>query len=237
MVSPRLPTGVTQESLVKRLAKSYEQRRQMTGLFKATQRGVKRFLGSVEMDIAAKAPNFLYVSLRSFFNQPARVFSSDGTTNYLLEMSDPVNPVYRTCPVSSTELEKFIFLPLSPKEAVEVLLGGVRVKESQIKDLVVDENRDRYTLSFQNEAGLRVEILAKLSDDVILERSFSDKQGQLVYHVKYDNFDVVDGVQIAKNLYFDVHVRGKVHQVRLEAKELNLNGEDLDDTAFRIAPL
>lgn len=94
------------------LAKESVTRRQMSGRFLARGVGLKRLLGAVEIDAIVQAPSSVYVSVRSFFSQPARTFVADGDSPIL-------------------ELEDILPIEISPHELVDVILGRVSADSNE----------------------------------------------------------------------------------------------------------
>ncbi len=80
---------------------------QISGHFTLKAKGAKRFLGRVELDIIAQNPHRLYLSIGSFFGQPARVITYDGAQIY---------------GVSKEQLEEITQIPVEAPELVDLLL-------------------------------------------------------------------------------------------------------------------
>ncbi len=79
----------------------------LSGHFTLRAKGLKRLLGRVELDIIAQHPHRLYLSVGSFFGQPARVITYDG------------NQIYG---VAEEQLEKITQIPVEAPELIDLLL-------------------------------------------------------------------------------------------------------------------
>lgn len=227
---------LTPEIILRNLADEGLRRYQVSGTFTAKSTGIKRLLGSVELDIVAKVPAFLYVSLRSFFNQPARIFAANGQKMYLLELLDGGAPSYRVEPVSDRAIEETLSLPLCPKEVIEVILGIAPVKDAQVLEVKLDQNGELYTVKLKNLNDKLTDITARVSDHVIMRRTQYDAAGQKMYEVVYSDFSVISGIDFSHRLDFTVNLKNKSYSVILKGEDIRFNGERFDDATFQIDP-
>ena len=227
---------LTPEIILQNLAAEGQRRYQVSGTFMAKSSGIMRLLGSVELDIVAKVPAFLYISVRSFFNQPSRIFAANEQKMYLLEMLDGAAPIYRAEPVSDKVIEEILSLPLSPKEVVEVILGIAPVQDAQVLEVKLDHTGQLYTVKLQNLTGKVAEITARVLDHVITRRTQYDAAGQKTYEVVYGDFSAISGICFSHRLDFAVNLKNKSYSVILNGESIHFNGERFDDATFQIDP-
>ncbi len=227
---------LTSEIILQKLACEGKRRYQVSGTFMAKSTGIKGLLGSVELDVVAKVPAFLYISIRSFFNQPARIFAANSEQMYLLEMLDSAAPHYMVQPVSNQIIEEILSLPLSPKEVVEVVLGIAPVENAKVLDVQLDHTGELYTAKLQNLSGRVTEITARVLDHVLVRRTQYNIAGQKIYEVVYHDFSVISGIDFSHRLDFDVNLKNKSHSVILKGESIHFNGERFDDATFQIEP-
>jgi len=227
---------VTPEIVLKKLEQEVAKRYQVSGTFVARSTGVKKLLGSIEVDLVAKTPQSLYISIRSFFNQPARVLATNDQLIYLLEMQDPLNPKYTVCPNNGEEIETILPLPLTAEEVVEILLGIVSIKDKKINDIEIDYQGETYVAVLEDKQGSKTEITMSMSDNVVLKRARLDKSGRQIYTVVYEDFQEEEGVNFAQRWNFEVNLKNKSYGVTLKGKSIRFNGELFDETTFQIDP-
>jgi hypothetical protein len=230
---PYRPQIKSLDSIMQNLAREGSRRSQVKGTFWAKATGIKRLLGSIELDVVAQAQDKLYISQRSFFNQPARVLSTDGAQVYVLELGDVQAPKYAVHGVDRESLEEFLELPLAPFEVVQVLLGVAPVEGAQPVELK-ETGPDTYQLRLRQPSGMETQIVARAADDVLLERALFDLQGKQIYRVHYQDFRVLEGVEFAHRFEFEVNLKGRTHGVILGASDIVLGGELLGIETFRI---
>jgi hypothetical protein len=109
-----MPIRPTSPSSLQELLAESDSRLQMSGLFSARGVGLKRFLGSVEMEAIVQAPSSLYLSVRSFFSQPARVLKTSGEV---------------------LDIQEMLPIQILPYELVDVILGRVSIGEGRVLEL------------------------------------------------------------------------------------------------------
>jgi Domain of unknown function (DUF4292) len=227
---------LTPEIVLQNLANEGQGRYQVSGTFMARSTGIKRLLGSVELDVVAKFPAFLHISVRSFFNQPARIFASNEQKMYLLEMLDAGTAKYRVEPLSDRTVEEILSLPLSPKEIVEVLLGIAPVQDAKVLEVKLDHVGKLYTVTLRNLDSKVTEITARVLDHVITRRVQYDATGHKIYEVVYGDFSLISGINFSHRLDFTVSLKNKSYSVILKGESICFNGERFDDAIFQIDP-
>ena len=227
---------LTPEVVLQNLAKEGKRRYQVSGTFVAKSTGIKRLLGSVELDVVAKVPAFLHISVRSFFNQPARIFAANNEQMYVLEMLGTAEPNYVVQPINSKVIEEILSLPLSPQEVVDVVLGIAPVQDAKVLDLKLSHTGEFYTARLQNKEGKMSEITARAVDHVLMQRTQYDAAGKKIYEVVYREFCVVSGIDFSHRLDFEVNLKNKSHSVILKGESIRFNGELFEDAIFQIDP-
>lgn len=65
---PSLQTDTNPQVLLEKIQSNSAQNKQLSGRFRLRATGLKRLLGSIDLDIIAKQPHYLYLSIDSFLN-------------------------------------------------------------------------------------------------------------------------------------------------------------------------
>lgn len=191
--------------VLNQLEKGSAQTKSLIGHFKLRGTGIKRLLGSIELDIIAKEPHFLYLSIESFFKQPARIITYDGSKIYGL---------------SERHLDKILDLPLEPVDLVGILLRRVSIDRAQIKKLVAAKD----SLTVQFRSGQKLE-LSYDTDYAITQRKLLDASGNLIYAVVYK--------QYPKEFYLEASHQDQKHGMTLTSQDVRLNEGSFDEQLFR----
>ncbi len=182
------------------------QTKQVIGHYKLRGSGFKRMLGSVDLDIIAKKPAYLYLSIASFFGQPARVVTYDGKKLY---------------GASDYSLDEILNMALSPEDLADVLLRSISVKKSDIRT-VSSENG---SLQLAYRAGQTLSLTIDPVTFEILTREFRDAEGELIYRVEYKDFP--------KRFDITARYKGSEHSMTLTSQDAQINQGNFDEQLFR----
>lgn len=203
-------TGVIDQNIAKR--------HRAAGRFKARAAGLKRLFGTLDLTFALQQPSSIYLSIPSFFGMPARLVTSDGQHNYILDMSG-TDPLYLVEPHDAGSLQRWIGLPITPREFVFGLLGIVDLQNAMIIDTRLNRSTGTYTLRLRYKNGR--ECLAEFNfenDDLVSQSSY--RNDDKIYSVAYSDFR--DGPAGRFPWHIDVAAKGAQGSVKL-----TLDGDDL----------
>jgi len=180
--------------------------------------------------VVLERPARLRVEVLGFLNQTAAVIATDGDTFEVFRSSDRS---YETGAVYPGLLWRQVHLALTPREAVEVLLGvpapgsglvparAVDVGEELIRmDLVDADHRVRRRAAFDSASRLR-------------EFEVIDDDGAVQWRARFGGYALVDGEFFAHTIVLDVTV-GIAH-VEISLRDVELNPE-LPPDIFRLRP-
>ncbi len=193
------------EALLEKIQLVSEKNQQLAGHFKLRGAGLKKLLGSIDLDIIAQKPHFLYLSIESFFKQPARIVTYDGQKLYGLE---------------EDKLEAILTLPIEPKELVEILLRDSQADPKNIRRLSIQDNTLLIIYRSGNQLSLRVS-----SAFEIQKRELRDPSGELIYSVSYENFPNL--------FYLEANYKNQKHAMTLTSQDVKLNQGVFNDQLFR----
>ncbi|MEI6805411.1 MAG: hypothetical protein WCK49_02765 [Myxococcaceae bacterium] len=202
---PSLLQEQNPEALLQRIQQESAKNQQLVGRFKLRGTGLKKLLGSIDLDIIVKQPHFIYLSIDSFFKQPARIVTYDGTQLYGLE---------------EKKLEALLTLPVEPSELVELLLRDSNIDRKTIQKLIFENN----TLKITYKAGHVLSFLIN-SHYEIQKRELRDNSDQLIYSVIYENFP--------HRFYLEARYKNQKHAMTLTSEDVKLNQGVFDDKLFR----
>lgn len=163
-----------------------EKRPRVSGMYKARATGIKRFFGSVDLTIAAQQPSSFYVSIPSFFGNAARVVTSDGKHNFILDMTDE-GPAYAVEPNNAKSFEKWMGFKIQPREFVYALLGLVDLKGASIVDTTLNARKGIYTVKLRYTDGRECYADFDGRYDSLVGLTML-RDGDRVYNVKYSRF-------------------------------------------------
>lgn len=228
---------VTPEIILKKFNADAKKRYQISGTFVANATGIKRLFGSVNLDIVAQAPTSLYLSVRSFFNQPARVIATNGIMVHCLETSSAGTPNYFKHAVDGKEIAELIPLPLTVNEVVEVMLGIVDTKKLTVTNIEMDYRGENYLVTLRNQKKNITELTVRIVDNVILNRRQKDANNNEIYSVAYDDFHSVKGIDWAHRWNFTVKLKNKSYGVTIKGESIDFNGKLFDEDTFYIEPI
>lgn len=203
---PSLQTDTNPQVLLEKIQSNSAQNKQLSGRFRLRATGLKRLLGSIDLDIIAKQPHYLYLSIDSFFKQPARIVTYDGKKLYGIE---------------EEKLESILALPIVPEELVEILLRTYAPDVKSIKKISTSQN----TLQIQYRSGGYLTLTIDLPGLEIKKRELRDKTGELIYAVTYEDFP--------RNFYLEATYKNQKHAMTLSSEDVKLNQGVFDEQLFR----
>lgn len=202
---PSLLPEQNPEVLLQKLQLESAKNQQLVGHFKLRGTGLKKLLGSIELDIIVKQPHFFYLSVESFFKQPARVITYDGSQLYGIE---------------ERRLEALLTLPIGPEELIQVLLRGSEINLKEIKNLKLENT----ALKITNRSGNTLTLTFNSSYQV-QKRELRDSSGELIYSVTYENFP--------HQFYLEARYKNQRHAMTLSSEDVKLNQGVFNEQLFR----
>src|SRR3989338_6758491 len=179
---------------------------QLTGPFNLRGTGLKRLLGNIDLDIIAKNPHYIYLSIDSFFNQPARIVTYDGQNLYGIE---------------EDKLEEMLSLPIEPEELVEILLRNYSPYPQEIEKIETQKNQ--VLVKYHSGNALTLDIDTKTNE--IKKRTLINPLGKLIYTVTYEDFP--------KYFHLEANYKNKNHAMTLSGEDVKLNQGVFDEQLFR----
>jgi hypothetical protein len=229
---PRFPElkTLTKEQALLRLEHDARGRVRLEGVLNARVSGVKGALVRADIDVAVERPGKLLLAVRSFFGQPTQVFASDGETVTIYDGSENVPRFFRG-DKHQARLDKFLPVLATPDEVVDVLLGAVFPGLSP-KAITVDDDAGTFRLVCVRNDGVGIELLARASDDALLEIVVHAKNRG--YRVVLSDHQVHDGIGYPHRFEISMLARTDAPSVILVADDLAYAGTVHDDETFRV---
>lgn len=202
---PSLFPNENPQSLLAKVQEVSSQNQQLVGRFKLRGTGIKRLLGSIDLDIIAKRPHYFYLSIDSFFKQPARVVTYDGSKLYGLD---------------EEKLDAILNLDITPEELAQVLLRSADLSPKDIQKLELQDD----TLKIKLRSGQELSLLINPSFD-IQKRELRDSLEQVIYAVTYEDYP--------KRFYLEAIYKNQKHAMSLTSQDATLNQGVFDEQLFR----
>lgn len=202
---PSLFPNENPQSLLAKVQEVSAKNQQLVGRFKLRGTGVKRLLGSIELDVIAKKPHYLYLSIDSFFKQPARIVTYDGLKLYGLD---------------EEKLDAILNLSITPEDLTQILLRGSDIHLKDIRKLTLESDILKITCRSGNQLSLWI----NPSFD-IQKRELRDSSDQVIYAVKYENYP--------KHFYLEATYKNQKHAMSLTSQDATLNQGTFDEQLFR----
>jgi hypothetical protein len=172
--------------IVSVIQSNQEKRQRLSAHYKVRATGIKRIFGTVDFTIVLQQPSSLYLSVPSFFGMPARVITSDGEHNYILDVTDK-EPTYLVESSAADTLDRWMGFPVQPREFVFGLLGILDLKNAAIVDISLNHRKNSYTIKLRYED--RRECYAELdadTDELLSQTIYKD--GNKIYALEYSDF-------------------------------------------------
>ncbi|MBL4818198.1 MAG: hypothetical protein JKY15_03060 [Deltaproteobacteria bacterium] len=193
------------EKILERVEEASQENIQLFGRFKIRSTGVKKLFGSVDMDMIARFPHKLYLSIDSFFGQPGRVVTYDGENIYGM---------------SEAELQDITYLPVEPSEFIDLVLRRFTYRPGEVANLTVHGTNILVTYHSGDQASIKVDP----KTFKILKRERRNARGELVYWMSYPNFP--------KRYGFEVLHDNELRSMTLSSKDAQLNEGTFNEQLF-----
>lgn len=188
------------------ILQSLPNNQQVSGHFQLRAMGLKKLLGKIDLDIIAKQPHYLYLSIDSFFKQPARIVTYDSHQLYGIE---------------EEKLDDILNLAITPEELVEILLRNYSHRPKQIRKITPQSN----SILIQYHSGNTLLLEIDTGKLQIKKRELRDSFNQLIYSVTYENFPY--------RFYLEANYKNKNHAMVLSSEDVKLNQGVFDEKLFR----
>jgi len=227
-----------------RLAATGARRERMDAIVKAALPGLQGVVVNATMDVAAVAPAQFSVSVRSFFEVPQQVLVADGSTVTIYDATSG-SPRFYQGPANALSLRRVLGLPLSPEDAVALMLGRAPLSAERegwplprVRVIAVDGASQTYTVSIERAGRGALHWTARLKDDALVGLvAFTGDGRPLVSATLTDHTDV-DGIAFAQRIAVRLEdASGSDGQeVVLRVVDGHFNGPPLPPEAFTLTP-
>lgn len=204
MPTPKFPSDA--QATLKKVLEVSSKNQQLVGHFQLKGTGLKRLLGSLEIDIIVKKPHYLYLAIGSFFKQPARIVTYDGSKLYGL---------------SEERLDEILNLSITPSDLVDVLLRSLSLNQLEIQTLSVYDNK----LIIFYHSGYQLTLFIDPLTFEIIARELRSPNQELIYFIEYKDFP--------KRFDLEARYHQKNHSMILSSQDTRLNQGDLNEQLFR----
>lgn len=234
-VSFRSDQVVSNDELAARLKSRCQTRKQLSGLLTLRATGLKRFLGSVDIDVVAQAKNRIYLGVRSFFGSTQTAFASDGIRQYIFDLSDVAHPRYVVEPLDKKNVDDVLLVPITPEDLVSILLGNLPNDSARLTHLS-DNHDGTFTLLFERKKSEWIDIVYRVQDDAVLSWVLRDENKNPRYQVHMRDFRRVQNTEFAFGWDVIADMNGEKHEVRLRMRDADWNGELFGNETFILKP-
>lgn len=202
---PSLFPNENPRSLLAKVQEVSAKNQQLVGRFKLRGTGLKRLLGTIELDVIAKRPHYLYLSIDSFFKQPARTVTYDGSKLYGLD---------------EEKLDAILNLAITPEDLTQILLRSGDIHLKDIRKLTLEND----VLKIIYRSGNQLSLLIGPRFD-IQKRELRDSLDQVIYAVTYENYP--------QHFYLEATYKNQKHAMSLTSQDATLNQGIFDEQLFR----
>jgi hypothetical protein len=234
------------QRVIEQIEQNNQKRQQMQALLHIRPHGARRLIVSADADVVFQAPSLMHIAVRSFFEQPLRMFSYDGQTAFLLDAQNGGGYVFQKSKDPAALLETFLPLPLGLQDIVSLFLGRVPL-ESALRIEVFREGSaagGMLELRVERHSGFQC-VLRLNPQGYTLERyTLTEKDGQLVADVVFQNYIEKEGIPLAHKLRVNARVQ-EPSSLNLKTasnflfdvllKEVDWDGERVLPEEFRLA--
>jgi hypothetical protein len=236
--------ALTDEIVAQRLRVASQARRAVDGVFKAALPGMSGVVLHATLDVVARAPAALSVSVRSFFEVPQQVLVADGETVTLYDASSGT-PRFARGSASEQTLEHIFGLPLAPDDAVALLLGRAPLDVSpgrpppRVRLVSIDDQQGTYTARIERAGRGAFVVTARVEDDVVVDAELWRGDGRPLLHARCRSFVTAEGVTFARHIELTARepgVDGSVAALVWTAQQVAWNPTSLPDGAFSLVP-
>jgi hypothetical protein len=167
-----------------RLLAGGARRERMDAVIKAALPGLQGVVVNATMDVAAVAPAQLSVSVRSFFEVPQQVLVADGATVTVYDATSG-SPRFFQGPANALSLRRVLGLPLSPDDAVALVLGRAPLAPERegwpaprVRVIAVDVRAQTYTVAIERPGRGALHWTSRLADDALVGLSVFTGDGR-----------------------------------------------------------
>jgi outer membrane lipoprotein-sorting protein len=227
-----------------RLAATGARRERMDAIVKAALPGLQGVVVNATMDVAAVAPAQFSVSVRSFFEVPQQVLVADGSTVTIYDATSG-SPRFYQGPANALSLRRVLGLPLSPEDAVALMLGRAPLSAERegwplprVHVIAVDGATQTYTVSIERPGRGALHWTARLKDDALVGLVVFTGDGRPLVNATLTDHRDVDGTAFAQRIA--VHLEdasgGDGQEVVLRVIDGHFNGPPLPPEAFTLTP-
>jgi hypothetical protein len=210
------------------------------GVAKAALPGLGGAVVNATVDVAAAAPDRLSVAVRSFFEVPQQILVANGDVVTLYDATTGA-PRFFAGPASDRTLARVLGVPLSPDDAVALILGRAPLDTRdgrpppRVRLVAVDDDEGTYTARIERAGRGALLVTARVSDDAIVAVEVWRGDGRPLVRATCGDFVVHDGVAFARRIVLSLVDDGLAPGPRgvvLSMTKANWNPAALPDSAF-----
>lgn len=229
--SPNL-TDVSMEQAVSRLQKECDQRFRMEGMVRAKVSGLQGLWANAKMDVVVEKPNKIHLAIRSFFEQPIQVISTNGTSLSVYDASGDGGAQFFQGALQHETLQKLSPIPVSASEFVNLLLGCAPLADSHL-EMAIDQSSNTYTL-LGSKGEFYVEVTANLKDDALQKSVVMNMHQQPILEVAYEEYRSKGSLRYPVQWSIQSHSSHGTQSFTLKGQDLILNGPPPDPLLFEM---
>lgn len=229
------PTGpeYTAEEARQRLEREGMRRMRMSGYLRARMPGLSGLLASAEVDVVVETPAKIFLSIRSFFDQPMYVVATNGTRATAID-STGGQPVFLSGPATAYALEELLGAELWPFEAVAVFLAIAPAAGAEATRIEYDHAAGTYTLWLREPSGRLSEVQARMRDDALVSWVAYQENRKPAFSVLYPELSTLDGVAFPERWELTAYGSQGTQSLVFDAIDLELNGAPFAPELFEL---
>lgn len=232
-VRPSGPEHTPEEARL-RLEKEGMRRLRMSGYLRARTTGLSGLLSAAEVDVVVETPAKVFLSIRSFFDQPMYVVATDGTRATAIDATGG-QAVFLSGPATAHAFEALLGAELWPSEAVAVFLAIAPAAGADAQHIRYDHAAGHYTLWLREPSGRLSEVEARIVDDVLVSWVAYHADGKPAFAVKYPKLAERNAVMFPERWELTAQGASGARSLVFEAIDLELNGAAFAPDLFQLS--
>lgn len=195
-------------------------------------RGVVGNLTSEQVDVVLKAPNYLYLSLRSFFGPPSLILTANEEHITMMDFSSRETEAYKVMKLDGNSSVKLFGMDLYPHQLLNLLLARVPLDKARDVEISIRDERilisaqlpDGFSFSSEFDRRLRRVIATSIAND------------SMSFTARYDNFQPSSGIYFPRSIVFWAKNLSQRLSLSILMQDIELNGEPVLPDIFYLTP-
>jgi hypothetical protein len=187
-----------------------------------------------QADVVMQPPQYMYWSLRSFFEMPSMIVASNGEYLTAYDFSGQSREPYQITAMHGDTFFEVMDFRLHPASIIQILTQRIPLEGA--RGLQFSTSEQRLAMRGELDSGWVMDVIYDLATDRLVTFELRNMPLMMSYQARYTNYRSVDGIDFPSSIVLVAKGKSRSAKLQIEFLQTELNGQLVLPDVFYVKP-